>query len=79
MATVQSSSGGNMKRYLFLDDQNKVVHLVEGNHSQELMDAFLRDFSIMFNAVGYEEVDLPNDVWIDWTFDGTSFIKPEVE
>ena len=65
-----------MKRYLFLNDQNKVVHLVEGNHSQELVDAFLRDFSIMFNAVGYEEVDLPSDVWIDWTFDGTSFIKP---
>lgn len=68
-----------MKRYLFLNDQNTVVHLIEGNHTNENLDAFLHDFGILFGAVGYEEVDLPSNVWLGWTFDGDQFYAPDLE
>jgi len=64
-----------MKRYLFLNKENIVVHLVEGDHSQETMDQFLNDFGIMFNAVSYKEVDVLSNVWLDWTFNGESFVN----
>lgn len=78
-ATEQLLYGGDMKRYLFVNEQNTVVHLIEGNHSPETLDMFLHDFGILFGAVGYEEIDLPSDVWLDWTFDGSEFSKPVVE
>jgi hypothetical protein len=79
VATEPSSFGGDMKRYLFINDQNTVVHLIEGDHNAETLDVFLNDFGIIFGAIGYEEVDLPSDVWLDWTFDGESFNKPVLE
>ena len=76
VAMEPSLSGGNMKRYLFLNQDNVVVHLIQGDHSQEVLDIFLHDFGILFNAVSVHEVGLDSDVWIDWTLEGDTFVKP---
>lgn len=68
--------GGNMKRYLFLNQYNVVVHLIEGDHSQELIAQFLHDFGIMFGAVSVHEVPTDSNVWLGWTLEGGTFVNP---
>lgn len=65
-----------MKRYLFLNQDSIVVHLIEGDHSQELIAQFLHDFGILFGAVSVHEVSTDSDVWLDWTLEGETFVKP---
>jgi len=78
-ATEPSLSGTNMKRYLFTDESGKVVHLIEGDHSQEVIDAFKRDYWILFKATDVHEVSVESKVWLRWTWDGSEFIEPVTE
>jgi hypothetical protein len=65
-----------MKRYLFTDESGKVVHLIEGDHSQEVIDQFKRDYWTLFKAANVYEVSLESPVWINWTWNGSEFTAP---
>lgn len=75
-ATEPLLSGTNMKRYLFTDESGKVVHLIHGDHSQDVINAFKVDYRILFNATDVHEVELDSRVWLNWTWDGSEFIAP---
>lgn len=79
METVETEPllfGINMYKYLFLDVNGKVVNVIRGNHDSNTIKMFLNDFSVLFNAVDVKTVGEDSPVWINWVFDGESFIKP---
>lgn len=77
--TEQSLFGIDMYKYVFLDENGKVVNVIRGNHDDNTIKMFLSDFNVLFNAVDVKTVSEDSNVWIGWIFDGKSFVKPAEE
>ena len=65
-------------RYAFINAYNIVVQVITGALNQEQQAMFLRDYSVLFGAVGIIEVESETSVWIGGEYTGGQFLPPVV-
>lgn len=65
-------------RYAFINAQDVVVNVIEGELSAAQQAQFLSDYGILFGAVAVIEVDAETPVWVGGSYTDGVFQAPPV-
>lgn len=63
-------------KHIFYDANGFVKQVIVADLTTDVLEIFLKDYSILFGAVGVESVPPDSEVWIGWTWNGSEFIAP---